>query len=318
MEEKVAHRLAEAQAYTNEDLKPWLQRWHDKLLLQKRFSLHTLHGYFTDLRIFFDFMHFHLGEMVSLASLQDLTAQDIRSFLTSRVKEGVSKRSNARMLSTLKSFFKFLNQNGIETTQALQVISSPRLEKLLPHPIAIEEAQALTSLESETWEGLRDQALFTLLYGAGLRISEALGLNGQDISEQVEDTQSLVIKGKGGKERMVPLLPQVLEKIAVYSKACPFDLTSEEALFVGSRGARLNAGVAQKKLAKLKVQLGLPDSLTPHALRHSFATHLLASGGDLRKIQELLGHSSLSTTQIYTQVDVEGLHDVYEKAQRRK
>ena len=318
MEEKVTHRLAEACVYTEDDLREWLRKWRDKLYLEKRFSLHTLHGYFTDLRIFLEFLQNHRGQKISLSTLLDLKPQDIRSFLTSRVQDGIGKRSNARMLSTLKSFFKYLNINGIKTSTALQVISTPRLGKLLPHPIAVEEAQALTTLEGDTWEDLRDQALFTLLYGGGLRISEALAINGEDILPEQTTTLSLLLKGKGGKERMVPLLPQILEKVDIYRAACPHDLIGAAPLFKGTQGGRLNAAVAQKRLRSLKYQLGLPESLTPHTLRHSFATHLLASGGDLRKIQELLGHSSLSTTQIYTEVDVEGLHSVYEKAHRRR
>lgn len=317
MEEKVANRLSEAQVYADTALAGWLQKWHDKLLLEKRFSLNTLHGYFTDLRLFLEFLQHHLAGEVTLGSLGELKPQDIRSFLTSRVREGVSKRSHARMLSTLKSFFKFLHQQGVDTSTALDMISGPRLDKLLPHPISVEEAQAITQLEPDTWEGLRDQALFTLLYGAGLRISEALQLNCKDCSPEQVTTQSLVIKGKGGKERVVPIVAPIVEKLETYRKACPFSMEPSTPLFLGSRGGRLNAGVAQRRLSTLKRQLGLPESLTPHALRHSFATHLLASGGDLRKIQELLGHSSLSTTQIYTQVDIESLHAVYEKAQRR-
>ena len=226
-----------------------------------------------------------------------LEVRDFRAYLSQRAARHIDKSSLARELSTLKNFFKWLARYDILRNPALSVIRTPRRAKVLPKALevndtfnVIDEAQ---NLASNSWQGLRDTAIFTLLYGCGLRISEALSLNVGDIG----NNDFLRIKGKGNKERIVPLLPVVVENINKYLAECPYQPKQGEPLFLGARGDRLVPRIIQRQMQKIRAYLGLPDNLTPHALRHSFATHLLAEGTDLRSIQELLGHASLTTTQ---------------------
>lgn len=218
----------------------------------------------------------------------------------------------------MRTFFRYLERSHVLKNDAVHAIRTPKIPHQVPHPLSPDGAKALISdvadFASEEWVGLRDQAVLTLLYGCGLRISEALGLNFADapVKEEV-----MRVMGKGQKERIVPVLPVVREAIAAYLKACPFDLPADGPLFVGVRGGRLNPRMIQGAIQKLRAVLGLPETATPHALRHSFATHLLGNGGDLRSIQELLGHESLSTTQRYTEVDTQHLLKVYDKAHPR-
>jgi len=309
--DKLKARLAEVSAHTSTDLQGWLVRFYERLLFERRYSAHTVHGYLTDLKFFFTFLTSHKGGASSVETLKTLTPQDVRGFMVTRIKEGVGKATTARGLSSLKAFFKYLKQNGVDVSDALDLIQSPKREKTLPRPLKESQAHDLVNQDVQTWEGLRDQAFFTLLYGTGLRISEALSLTfGQHQGP-------LLIKGKGGKERLVPLLPLISQKITLYLEKCPYPFEVGDPLFKGTRGGVLNPTVAQKRLRDLRRSLGLPESLTPHALRHTFATHLLAAGGDLRRIQDVLGHASLSSTQIYTAVEMDRLHEVYEKAQKR-
>jgi len=295
-----------------------LKDWLDYLENQKICSKHTISAYRVDIRNFLEFINKHSGESVSLAKLGELDLRDFRSWLAYRHKQKFTATSTARSLSVVRSFFRRLEKNQIVSNAAIFHIRTPKLAKTLPK--ALPESQALAALDNigsehkEDWVELRDVALLTLIYGLGLRISEALNLTPKDIKS---DAKTIIIKGKGNKERMVPILPQVGIAIEAYKKSCPFDLEKDLPLFRGVRGKALNPAIFQKEIRLLRTSLGLPQSATPHAFRHSFATHLLAGGGDLRSIQELLGHSDLSTTQRYTKVDNERLISAYQKAHPR-
>ena len=240
--------------------------------------------------------------------------------MAARRGEGLSSRSLMRVLAGARSFARFLERNGKGKVGALAAVRAPKITRTLPKPIAAGAARRLTEIELRAGEGrepwiiARDAAVLGLLYGSGLRIAEALGLKRRDFAD---GSDAITVTGKGNKARMVPLLPQVAKLIADYIALCPFDLPDDAALFVGARGGPLSPRIVQLAMARLRGALGLPDTATPHALRHSFATHLLARGGDLRAIQELLGHASLSTTQIYTAVDAERLLEVYSSTHPR-
>lgn len=300
-----------------DDTRRAIENWQRWIADEKRSSANTLSAYSRDIAAFFRFLNDHLGALASLSDLNDLAAADFRSFLAHRAAAGISHSSNARAMSTLRSFFRFLDRAGLVSNATLTAVRSPRPKAPIPKPIAAAEAldliQAAGSLSDTPWIAKRDVALFTLLYGCGLRIDEALSLN----RSQAPETDTMRVTGKGNKERVVPVLPIVCDAIAHYLTACPFSPPPEGPLFFGARGGRLNAGVVQRQMRKLRGLLGLPATATPHALRHSFATHLLGAGGDLRTIQELLGHASLSTTQRYTEVDAEKLIAVYEDAHPR-
>ena len=296
------------------EIKQLIAQWQSWLLNERRYSPHTLDAYSRDLSGFFDFAAEHLGKVPETADLAKLEVRDFRAYLSQRAARHIDKSSLARELSTLKNFFKWLARYDILRNPALSVIRTPRRAKVLPKALevndtfnVIDEAQ---NLPSNSWQGLRDTAIFTLLYGCGLRISEALSLNVGDIG----NNDFLRIKGKGNKERIVPLLPVVVENINKYLAECPYQPKQGEPLFLGARGDRLVPRIIQRQMQKIRAYLGLPDNLTPHALRHSFATHLLAEGTDLRSIQELLGHASLTTTQRYTDVQIETLKKEYDKA----
>ena len=296
------------------EIKQLISQWQSWLLNERRYSPHTLDAYSRDLSGFFDFAAEHLGKVPETADLAKLEVRDFRAYLSQRAARHIDKSSLARELSTLKNFFKWLARYDILRNPALSVIRTPRRAKVLPKALevndtfnVIDEAQ---NLASNSWQGLRDMAIFTLLYGCGLRISEALSLNVGDIG----NNDFLRIKGKGNKERIVPLLPVVVENINKYLAECPYQPKQGEPLFLGARGDRLVPRIIQRQMQKIRAYLGLPDNLTPHALRHSFATHLLAEGTDLRSIQELLGHASLTTTQRYTDVQIETLKKEYDKA----
>jgi len=296
------------------EIKQLITQWQSWLLNERRYSPHTLDAYSRDLSGFFDFAAEHLGKVPETADLAKLEVRDFRAYLSQRAARHIDKSSLARELSTLKNFFKWLARYDILRNPALSVIRTPRRAKVLPKALevndtfnVIDEAQ---NLASNSWQGLRDMAIFTLLYGCGLRISEALSLNVGDIG----NNDFLRIKGKGNKERIVPLLPVVVENINKYLAECPYQPKQGEPLFLGARGDRLVPRIIQRQMQKIRAYLGLPDNLTPHALRHSFATHLLAEGTDLRSIQELLGHASLTTTQRYTDVQIETLKKEYDKA----
>ncbi len=299
------------------EVKKIIADWLFLLQKVKGYSQHTISSYSLDLKIFFDFLAKTLRHPPHLNDLQEIDAYIFRSFLSQRRLKHITKSSTAREMSALRSFFKYLVKKKIITNTAIAVISSPKKDKVLPKALNATDAfDVLDKAVSDenNWQQLRDVAIFTLLYGSGLRISEALNLNDGDIGEN----NFLVIKGKGNKERVVPLLDISKNKIADYKKACPYNIKKGEALFLGARGERLLARIVQRNLAKLRYILQLPDTLTPHALRHSFATQLLQKGVDLRAIQELLGHESLSTTQRYTEVEISHLTNEYQKAKLLK
>lgn len=281
----------------------------------RRCSEHTLDGYARDLSYFFEFWHKQLKRLPDTGDLQQIKVQDYRAFLSHlNNRRHLAKTSVARKLSTLKSFFKWLNRSHVIDNTVIAIVSSPKKDKILPKALDVEQTFMLLDNAAEIfkdkWQGLRDVAIFTILYGCGLRISEALSLNVGDINHN----DFLKIHGKGNKERIVPVFPAVKDKIDAYLAACPYDFKQGEPLFLGTRGERLSPRVVQRNLEKIRLRLGLPDNLTPHALRHTFATHLLAEGTNLRSIQELLGHASLSTTQRYTDVEIEHLKKEYQKA----
>lgn len=297
----------------DETLKPIISRWQNWLLKERLFSEHTLDAYSRDLSLFLK--HINPENSVSLCDLATLEVRDFRSFLSDRAAHYINKNSMGRELSSIKNFFKWLDVNNIAKNPAISIISSPRKPKILPKALDVDDAFNVLieakDIAQSVWQGLRDKAVLTLLYGCGLRISEALALNVGDINAKSE---FLRIKGKGNKERIVPLLPIVWQNIAAYLAKSPYSVNVGEPLFVGARGERLSPRIIQRQMQKLRGRIGLSDTLTPHALRHSFATQLLAAGVDLRSIQELLGHSSLITTQRYTDVQTETLQREYHKA----
>jgi integrase/recombinase XerC len=300
-----------------DDLAATLPRWRDWLEIERQFSHHTVTAYLGDLTAFLGFFAGHLGRPVRLRDLAEAGLGDFRAWLARRTTAGARATSRARAVSALRNFFNWLDRAGILHNAKIGALTTPKLPRTAPKPIGVVDAAALLEAAEmfveEPWIGLRDRALFTLLYGCGLRISEALALDRGALP--LED--SLKVLGKGKKERVVPLLPVVIEAVTLYEAASPFKGGRDAPLFVGARGKRLDPAIAQKAMRSLRVQLQLPDTATPHALRHSFATHLLGSGGDLRAIQELLGHASLSTTQRYTEVETEHLLSVYRDAHPR-
>jgi integrase/recombinase XerC len=302
-----------------DDMRAALGAWYHLLAHEARVSPHTLSAYLRDVRQFLGFMATHKGGTLRLMDLASLDVSDMRAFMAARRNAGVDSRSLLRSLSGLRHFFAFLQTRGHSVSEALSLLSPPPAKKTLPRPVAADDVLRLIELALTTakqiWIGQRDAALLTLLYGTGLRISEALSLRAQDWPATPE--QGLRITGKGGKMRDVPLLAMTHEAMNAYMHAAPFTFTADAMIFRGARGGPLSPRQAQMMLAALRRQLNLPKSVTPHALRHSFATHLLAGGGDLRTIQELLGHAQLSSTQIYTEVDANALLETYEKAHPR-
>ncbi|MBL8808102.1 MAG: tyrosine recombinase XerC [Rhodospirillales bacterium] len=299
------------------DLLPAIDRWQASLRDEKRASRHTLSNYTRDLSDFLAFLQEHLGEPPGLAALSALKPADFRGFLARRMRDGLAASSNARALSALRGFFRFLDRQGLARNAHIAALRGPRLPKSVPKALHAEDAAALLDAAdigaSAPWIEARDRAVLALLYGAGLRIDEALSLD----CGALPLGEMLRIVGKGRKARDVPLLPQVRELVETYARQCPFRGGARDPLFRGARGKRLAAGIVQARVRALRNELGLPETATPHALRHSFATHLLGAGADLRAIQELLGHASLSTTQRYTAVDAERLIDVYAAAHPR-
>ena len=297
----------------NKHIEEAFTNWLGNLKEVRNLSDNTLISYKHDVRSFLEFITTHTGSEVSIKYLNDMKISDFRSFLSYLRNKDISSTSIARIISSLKSFFNYLlNTNLIEST-VVQSLRTPKQKKSLPRPIsselAIETIKHAQDMEKEKWIGMRNKSILMLLYGCGLRISEALNLNFEDINEN----DYLIIKGKGNKERMVPLMNYVKNDIENYIHECPKNFMKDDPLFVGKRLDRLSPRIIQYVLEKIRHNLSLPETATPHALRHSFATHLLDSGGDLRTIQELLGHSSLSTTQKYTKIETEKLYDAYSK-----
>ena len=298
------------------DLLSAISDWQSWLADERRVAHHTFAAYSRDLAAFLDFIGGHLGRWPDLSALAGLSAADFRSYLARRAMDGIARSSTARSMSCLRNFFRFLDRSGRAHNPAIATVRTPRLPQSVPKPLAPEQAlgviEAAAALAGTPWIAKRDVALLSLLYGAGLRIDEALSLD----RGAAPMGETIVISGKGGKQRMVPVLPLVAAAVEDYLAACPFRRHGGP-LFLGARGGRLNPGVVQRQMRRLRAALDLPETATPHALRHSFATHLLGAGGDLRAIQELLGHASLSTTQRYTLVDAKTLLAVYDAAHPR-
>jgi integrase/recombinase XerC len=294
-----------------DDLRVAIALWTDWLIGERRASPHTVAAYGGDLAGFLDFMTGHLGGPPDLAALAALAPADFRAYLAHRATAGTERSSLARALSVMRGFVRFLDRRGLAAAPGLAALRAPKLPAAVPKPLpeadALAVADAAGDLARDAWQGKRDIALLMLLYGCGLRLSEALGLTCGD----VPTGDALVVTGKGRKTRQVPVLPAVRAAIADYLTMRPFAAARDAPLFVGARGGPLNPRLVQRRMAALRGLLALPDSATPHALRHSFATHLLNGGGDLRAIQELLGHASLSTTQRYTGVETERLLATY-------
>ena len=295
------------------DLEYEYNNWINHLTNIKKLSQNSVISYKNDLSKFLIFFQDYIEKNIGLKDIENIEISEFRSFLTHRRNSEISSNSIARNISALKSFFRFLIKNNKIKESSVFNLKSPKLKKSLPRPInvdlVIQVIKQAEEIEDEKWIGLRNKAILLLLYGCGLRISEALSLNHDDI--QNED--HILIKGKGEKERIVPMMPYIKKGIENYLEACPKEIVSGDALFIGKRFSRLSPRIIQYALEKIRTALSLPETATPHALRHSFATHLLDSGGDLRTIQELLGHSSLSTTQKYTKVETSKLLDTYKK-----
>jgi integrase/recombinase XerC len=300
-----------------DDLRAAIGLWAAWLSGERRASAHTVAAYGRDLAFFLDFLTEHLGELPSLTAIDALRPGDFRAYLARRAQDGIARGSLARGLSVLRGFVRFLQRRGLAQTTALAALRSPKLPHSVPKPLTVEDAagslDSAVEVANKQWEGKRDTAILTLLYGCGLRLSEALGLS----RGEAPLGEMLAITGKGGKHRLLPVLQAVREAVAEYLAACPYELDKDGPLFVGSRGRPLNPRIVQRQMTALRGFLGLPETATPHALRHSFATHLLGAGGDLRAIQELLGHASLSTTQRYTSVETERLLAIYDAAHPR-
>ena len=295
--------------------------WLTNLGAERRLSPKTIEAYRRDVGQFIRFLANHKSGAAGLRSFAELTVTDLRSFLAARRREGVESRSLLRALSALRSFGRHLEREGHAKAAVFSAVTSPKMARSLPKPIAIEPARALADAatrageDRDPWILARDAAVIGLLYGSGLRISEALGLRRDEAP--IDGVDSVTVLGKGAKVRAVPVIVPVSEAVARYLALCPLALPGSGPLFLGAKGGRLSPRIIQLAIERLRGALGLPETATPHALRHSFATHLLSRGGDLRTIQELLGHASLSTTQVYTAVDSARLLSAYRDAHPR-
>ncbi len=293
--------------------------WLKMLARERRMSPLTVEAYERDTRQFLLFLTGHLAGPPGLDDIRELRAADLRAFLSFRRNDGAGARTLGRGLAGLRSFLRFLERRGLVNAAGATALRAPRQPKSLPKPLTTTDARRVVDpheqLTNEPWIAARDAAVMTLLYGSGLRISEALNLQARELTDDAD--RVLRVLGKGGKTRLVPVLPVAAEAVREYRRLCPWPLDAQGLLFRGAKGGPLNPGVVQRAMRLLRSALNLPDTATPHALRHSFATHLLGRGGDLRTIQELLGHASLSTTQIYTGVDADRLLAVYQSAHPR-
>ena len=296
----------------------WITNWLRHLSAERRLSAHTVSAYDTDIRELMTFLSDYTDLPVTAKMLKKADVTDFRAFLSWLTNRGHTRSSIARHLSAIRHFFKYLMRQNLLENTSVMAIRSGRRPRLLPHPLSVNDAQKFLDtaikMNKVKWEAKRDVALYTLLYGAGLRIAEALNLNVRDWPHSAD---ALTIIGKGNKERIVPILPAIHQALKTYLAARPDGAPSDSPLFIGARGDRINPGVVQRNVRRIRAQLGLPATVTPHALRHSFATHILSGGGDLRSVQELLGHSSLSATQRYTEITTEHLESVYRHAHPR-
>ena len=314
-------RHGQGELALDDDLERAFTAWLDHLEHERGLAEKTLEAYARDVRQFVAFLAGRLGYPPTLADLARLKPKDFRAFMAARRKSGASGRSLSRTISALRTAFRFLEARGLVANRAVRAVALPKRPHAIPKPLPVAQARAVTvglpaqCTGSEDWITARDAAVLTLLYGSGLRISEALALTVAVAPSGHRD--SLRIIGKGGKERLVPVLPVARAAVLRYLILCPYPQGPDDPLFLGARGGALSPRIIQLLIAKLRDRLDLPDTAKPHALRHSFATHLLGAGADLRQIQELLGHASLSTTQIYTEVDRERVLSVYEAAHPR-
>ncbi len=299
------------------DLADKLAQWETYLRVEKNMSPHTLRAYCSDAGHFVKFLFDHLGKKPCIDDLSEITIRDFRGWMAKKAMDGTSNASRARSLSGIKNLLTWFDKQGIMHNAAINTVRSPKLPHKLPRPLhelqAIEVIENAGLMERHDWIGRRNAALFMLLYGCGLRINEALSLNMSDLPRD----GFLRVVGKGNKERQVPVIDLIETAIAGYMDKCPYPQEQDQPVFLGSRGKRLNQGVAQRAMRDLRISLGLPGNATPHALRHSFATHLLQNGANLREIQELLGHASLSTTQRYTEINAEEMMRIYKEAHPR-
>jgi integrase/recombinase XerC len=300
------------------DLAAAVERWRVHLRSERRLAAKSLEAYDRDVRQYLTFLTSHLGGPPAISDISRLRVADLRGFMAVRRNEGAGARTLARGLAGIRSLLRFLEREGLVNGAAARAIRAPKQPKSLPKPLQVSAALRVTDadegLDGEPWIAARNAAVLGLLYGCGLRISEALGLT---CGAWASSGETLRITGKGSKTRVVPVLRVVREAVDMYIRLCPYRGEAASPLFVGAKGGALNPRLVQKAMERLRSALGLPDTATPHALRHSFATHLLAGGGDLRSIQELLGHASLSTTQVYTAVDQERLLSAYDRAHPR-
>ena len=286
------------------------------LKVDKRYSLHTVNSYRIDIFYFLDFLFKFHQQIISKNSLESLTVHDFRRWLGERLEDHINS-SNARAISSLRSFFKFCNQNHLISNDQIKKIRTPKVAKPIPkavEKIDIDKILAeIVKVRKDQWQAQRDLALLTLIYGCGLRISEALSVT----KKSLQNNQTLIVSGKGKKQRMVPLLPIINQRISDYLKLCPFEITFEQPIFLTPKGKTLSRRDFSGLVQIIRTNLNLAKTITPHAFRHSFATHLLEAGGDLRVIQELLGHENLSTTQRYTKIDKRHLLEVFAKVSKR-
>jgi integrase/recombinase XerC len=301
-----------------QDLRHIVADWLDHLTHERGHAELTRLAYERDVRQFLGYLECQLGRPPCLKSLASLEPKTFRAFMASRRQQGACNRSLARSLSALRSFFRWLEARKLANNRAVLSVALPKLPHSVPKPLTVAKAAEVVAdgMQSELdWVAARDTAVLLLLYGSGLRIAEALALKVKDAPNLARDV--LRVTGKGGKERLVPVLPVVIAAVDRYRALCPYPLDREDCLFRGAKGGPLSPRIIQLAMERLRTALGLPETATPHALRHSFATHLLSAGADLRQIQELLGHASLSTTQVYTEVDRERLLKVYDAAHPR-
>ena len=301
----------------SEGMRDALQLWLQGLHAMDGASEHTITAYRHDVGQFLGFLAQHHGGSAGIRQLGNVTQSDMRAWMAWERGAGLGSRSLARKLSSIKSFARWLAERENFDISAILATRAPRFSRKLPRPLSVESAREVLDIASlqtrEDWTGLRDTAVLTLLYGCGLRVSEALGLTGRDAPLRA----ALRIHGKGGRERLVPVLPIAQDAVAAYLQACPHPKSPDAPMFRGVRGGALSRRHVAKVMEQTRLQLGLPATATPHALRHSFATHLLGAGGDLRAIQELLGHASLQSTQVYTAVDSGRLMEIYHAAHPR-
>jgi len=300
----------------DDDLKDIYLKWHKWMQEEKRYSPHTSSSYKTDLAMFFSFLNEHMAGTLNKKHLEDITIQDIRSWLTKLKTQEYTITSYARYLAAIRNFFRYLKRFENITNDSALNLKIKRRGRSLPKDLSFIDTQLAQDesfqVSKELWTQLRDFAIITLIYACGLRISEALSITKNDLKGQY-----ITVTGKGNKMRSIPILDTAKDAIQQYLDHCPFNLESDAPIFLGTRGKKMNVSVFQSQIRKIRNNLGLPSSVTPHAFRHSFATHLLSNGADLRSIQELLGHKNLSTTQIYTSVDSKRILDVYNKSHPR-